>query len=287
MARTARNPVVNIRDILPYEAFVIVGGIATRLYMPERKTDDADILIRASDRATVHERLRAGGAANVEELDLRGSTLRLSGSSWVLADGLSLDVIEGVGAWVERALSQPVTEPATGLPFVALPYLVLLKLDASRAQDVADLSRMLGAAAEPALDEVRQVVGRYMPDALDDVESLRAIGQLEHGAPAPSPMGQEREALRQVVASHLETETKHAAPIAKRKATLLGGAFAQWVATASDDVVGAHYRAIEDAQAPGERKLAMTALFKVAAESDPSLKTAYTAFLDAGRGDWW
>lgn len=181
-ARTARNPVVNIREILGNSEFVVVGGIATRLYMPERMTDDIDVLIRVADRATVHENLGRMGSSLVEELDLRSSTLGLGGSTWTLPDGESLDVIEGAGPWVESALRQPTIEGATQLPIVALPYLVLLKLDASRAQDVADLSRMLGAAADSDYEKVLQVVDLYMPDAVEDVESLRALGKLEFGA---------------------------------------------------------------------------------------------------------
>lgn len=173
---------MDIRDILGSSQFVIVGGMATRLYMPERMTDDIDVLIRAADRATVHERLALMGSRYVEELDLRSSSLGLGGSTWSLADGVSIDVIEGSGPWVESALLHPAIEAATGLPIVALPFLVLLKLDASRAQDVADLSRMLGAAADSDYAEVRQVIGNYMPDADEDVESLRALGKLEFGA---------------------------------------------------------------------------------------------------------
>ena len=38
--------------------------------------------------------------------------------------------------------------PPDGLPIIDLPYLVLMKLSASRTQDLADISRMLGLADE-------------------------------------------------------------------------------------------------------------------------------------------
>lgn len=274
--RTARNPVVNIDEILKHHTFVVVGGIATRLYMPERKTDDIDILIRESERAAVHQALRDAGATYGEELDLRSSTLGLGGSSWTLADGTSLDVIEGRGRWVEEALGTPVVERATLLPFASLPCLVLLKVDASRPQDVADLSRMLGGADEEALRNVYSVVERYMPDAIEDVESLTTLGRLEH---EPG----ERAALRVAVATHVEQESKAAAPIVKQKAALLIEAAEQWIVVASPEVVRAHLRAVEKAPSPGERKLAIQELFKEAAKTDPALKAAYAGFLDCGR----
>ena len=54
-----------------------------------------------------------------------------------------------------------------------------MKLEASRAQDLADVSRMLGGASEGELEPVRQVVGTYMPEAAEDLESLIALGRME------------------------------------------------------------------------------------------------------------
>ena len=53
---------------------------------------------------------------------------------------------------------------AAGLPVLALPYLVLMKLTAMRSQDWADVSRMLGLATETELEQVRDVVRRYSPE---------------------------------------------------------------------------------------------------------------------------
>lgn len=54
-----------------------------------------------------------------------------------------------------------------------------MKLAASRAPDVADLSRMLGAADEATLQRVRDVVQQYRREDLADLESLIALGRLE------------------------------------------------------------------------------------------------------------
>ena len=59
-ARTWRQPVFEIRTILSVP-FVIVGGVATRLYAPERMTDDLDVLIEESCAEKLSEELRGTG----------------------------------------------------------------------------------------------------------------------------------------------------------------------------------------------------------------------------------
>lgn len=55
-----------------------------------------------------------------------------------------------------------------------------MKLQARGVQDLADIARMLGAADEAALQQVRTVIMIYMPDALKDVESMIMLGRLEY-----------------------------------------------------------------------------------------------------------
>lgn len=57
-----------------------------------------------------------------------------------------------------------------------------MKLTAGRLQDLADIGRMLGAAAEPALEAVRRVVRRYRPADGDDLESIIRLGRLDYKA---------------------------------------------------------------------------------------------------------
>ncbi len=54
-----------------------------------------------------------------------------------------------------------------------------MKLWASRAQDVADLSRMLGQADDATLEQVRAVVRAYRDEDLEDLESLILLGKQE------------------------------------------------------------------------------------------------------------
>ena len=151
--------------------FVIVGGVATALYMPQRQTLDIDILIVRDDGPRLYEELRQLG------YEIQGR-LMIGGTTWRGPDGSLLDILESAEPWARDAVHRPNRAP-TGEPVIALPYLVLMKLAASRAQDVADLSRMLGLANDETLQQVRHVVGRYRPDDEADVESLIALGRLE------------------------------------------------------------------------------------------------------------
>jgi len=170
--RTWIHPVTNLKQIIQQTPFVIIGGIATRLYMPERMTLDLDILVLAEDAPRLYQELQQANSQRLGNLSIGGTT-------WQLPDGTILDVIESDEPWVETAISSPQMSPDE-LPIIALPYLVILKLQASRAQDIADISRMLGAADENTLSSVRAQVLTYLPDAVEDLESLIVLGKLEY-----------------------------------------------------------------------------------------------------------
>ncbi len=172
--RTWHYPVTNLKAIIKQAPFVIVGGVATRLYMPERMTLDLDILIKSEDGVLVYQDLEKAGSEKKGELSIPGS-------QWTLADGTSLDVLEVSEPWGSEAVKSPNYSP-DGLPVISLPYLVLMKLLAGRSQDLADISRMLGGATELGLQEVREVICQYLPtSAMEDLESLIVLGQLERG----------------------------------------------------------------------------------------------------------
>jgi hypothetical protein len=96
-----------------------------------------------------------------------------------LSEAQLLDVLEGKDDWVHTAIQHPNSSP-DGLPIIRLPYLVLMKLLAGRSQDLADISRMLGGATEVQLINVKQVIGQYLPSALEDIGSLIILGKLEN-----------------------------------------------------------------------------------------------------------
>ena len=161
-ARTWRRPVFDLRTITEIP-FVVIGGVATRLYAPERMTGDLDILIEAKNADAL--------AADIE---------RAGGSSRCALNGMPLDVRAEDAPWAADAIANPASAP-NGLPVIALTYLVLMKMRASRGIDIGDLTRVLGAADDPALAEVRRVVDAYLPDGVEDLEGLIYLGRLEYG----------------------------------------------------------------------------------------------------------
>lgn len=165
------NPWPDLREILQDIPWAIVGGVATRGYMPERLTQDLDILVMASDGNEVITRLRAAGFSLVADLTFPGYTLSSPG-------GVEVDVLFGDMPWLETALEEPRRDPA-GFPILDLPFLVLTKLAATRAQDVADITRMLGLATDEELDRVRDIVNAFSPEDSEDLETLIFLGKLE------------------------------------------------------------------------------------------------------------
>ena len=168
----------DLRPILKGIDWAIVGGVATRAYMPERMTKDLDIVVQQKDAGSVIKKLEQAGYRIISKLAMPGY-LMLS------PDGTELDVLFGNYPWLKEALDHPGHDPA-GYPVVKLPYLALMKMDAQRAQDWADVSRMLGWASDADLDEVRVVVKQYMPEDVEDLESLIFIGKQEQ-EPPPGP----------------------------------------------------------------------------------------------------
>lgn len=154
---------------------VVVGGVATALYMSQRVTPGLNVLVLSADAPALHDELA--------QLDyIKRGALAIGGTSWESPDGSLLDVLESAEPWARAAIERPNCSP-TGEPVIALPYLALMKLAASRPQDLADLARMLAGASDAVLDEVRAVVRRYRPTDADDLESLVHLGRLELESP--------------------------------------------------------------------------------------------------------
>ncbi len=167
----------DLSPILKGIPWAVIGGVATRAYMPERATQDLDILIARADTKKVRERLLAAGFIYLQDLAIGGAT-------WQSPEGQLLDIVEGSAPWLAEALKKLQADPQ-GLPVLSLPYLVLLKFQASRLQDLADISRMLGLASAEDRQATRQVFARWQPDELDDLKSLITLGDLEAGRDRP------------------------------------------------------------------------------------------------------
>jgi hypothetical protein len=170
--RTAHYGSPDIARHLSDVPYVIVGGLATRLYMQERMTLDADVLVAPANS----ENAVAALARTACE---RTGTLTIGGSTWRLPDGSSLDLIVLREPWTEVAIANSVTGD-DDLPYIALPYLVIMKLTAGRVQDLADITRMLGGASEEGLRQIRQAIHKWLPQDAEDLESMIRLGGLEY-----------------------------------------------------------------------------------------------------------
>ncbi|MBI3954092.1 MAG: hypothetical protein HY330_06230 [Chloroflexi bacterium] len=171
--RTADMQFPDLRPILGPLPWAVAGAVATRLYMPERATRDLDIAVLRRDRAEAERKLTGAGFT-------RQSELAIGGSTWLSPDGTPVDVVELEAPWAAKAIVEAQNNrDSQGLPVLPLPYLVLMKLQAGRVQDLADVTRMLGQADEGVLNATRQLFERHAPEDLDDLESLIALGQLE------------------------------------------------------------------------------------------------------------
>lgn len=177
LARTTRVTYPNIAPILSPLLWAVVGAAATRLYMPERATQDLDVVILTDDAAEARRQLTAAGC-------LYEGELTVGGSSWRMPDGFPLDMLECAEPWARPALEQAqANRDAQGLPVLPLPYLILMKYQAGRVQDLADVTRMLGQASDGQLAAVRQAFTAWLPDEMEDLESLVMLGRMETNPP--------------------------------------------------------------------------------------------------------
>lgn len=163
--------VFNLKSIFIKTPFVITGGMATRLYMRERMTLDIDVMVLSEDVADAETELCQAAC-------VRKGILSIGGSTWTLPDQTELDVIVSEADWAKEAIKHLRTGP-DGQPYIDLPYLALMKLRSGRAQDIADISRMMGNADEASVEKTKQIVGRHFPEDLEDLESLIYLGKLE------------------------------------------------------------------------------------------------------------
>lgn len=171
--RTAFMPWPDLTPLFGPIPWAVVGAAATRLYMPERMTRDFDIAIAVHDAAQARRRLTEAGYTQVAELSIGGARWQKPGEGPVAA-------IEGREPWWDSALAEAQhNRDAQGLPILPLPFLALMKFQASRTIDLGDLTRMLGLADEAGLAAVRAVFEEYAADDLEDIESLITLGKLE------------------------------------------------------------------------------------------------------------
>lgn len=157
--------------------FAVADAVATRLSMPERLTQDIDIVISVAEAEEARRKLAEAGCEHKGDLAIGGST-------WRAPDGNLVAVLEGYESWWPEAISAAqANRDALGLPILPLAYLVLMRLRAGRLQDLAGASRMLGQADENAIASVRALFDRESPEERNDLESFIQLEKLEYQSP--------------------------------------------------------------------------------------------------------
>lgn len=180
MTLPLRRIVSDSLDVILGAPYAVIGGVATRLYLPERVTLDVDVLIRLDDMPRVTAQLRERGERSMGDRPFPYSRLGLIGETWQVIGMAPIDLIAASGFWVEDALANARVDE-TGLMIAPRATLVVLKLDASRGIDQGDLTRLLGSANEADMVAVRTLVAQLLPEDLDDLESYVELGRLEFG----------------------------------------------------------------------------------------------------------
>lgn len=151
--------------------YAVAGGLAVGVYSPERATQDLDLVMVT--RSQMEKRLHELGYTQVGKLSIGGST-------WRLPDGREIDVIDiSNRPWAEKALQEALTTTFHGFSVLPLPYLVLMKLEASRIQDIADIGRMLKYADSELRQHVRSLVTTFNPRDLEDYDQIVLLADLE------------------------------------------------------------------------------------------------------------
>ena len=175
------QPVPALASILAPVPWVLVGGLALRAYMPERMTLDIDILIHERDSEATRSAFVRVGYMVTGQLTIGGFSVQATNSAEP-----AIDVLTRTDAWVDTALAGPSADPA-GYPVLGRPYLILMKLQAGRAQDLADVQRLLAHTPPDERASTRQLVLRFSPDLVEDYDSLCTLADLEFGPPDAAP----------------------------------------------------------------------------------------------------
>ena len=153
--------------------WVLVGGLATRAYMPERVTLDVDILIHETDERTARQEFENAGYQIEGDLSIGGFTAQRGNEAPV-------DILASRAAWVPQALGQP-GQDAAGLPVLGRPYLMVMKLVAGRLQDLTDVQRMLRDTPQDERTSTRKLIQQCARDMAEDFDQLVLIADAEFG----------------------------------------------------------------------------------------------------------
>ena len=170
---------MNPEEIFQDVPFIVIGGVATRAYAPERTTKDIDFMLEHDRFDDGIRQLRKHGFVKRNNLFFPNSSLGLYGEAWT-KETLEVDVISSSQEWCKQAFLGRV-EDQTGLRVIPLAYLVLMKFDSARGIDQADLTRMLGRLDDASIEQIIKVLHRHStePGVADEVRQYAQLGRWE------------------------------------------------------------------------------------------------------------
>ena len=146
--------------------YALIGGHAVTIHGHPRTTEDIDLLVRPEDAGRITEML---GGVRSKPLSIGGFSIRVN--------GVPVDVIAPRQPWVNPAI-EAVKQTRYG-KVISKPFLVLTKLWATRGeQDDTDILYVLRAMNSQEKQQTRTLVFRFLPNDVDDLESMLALATL-------------------------------------------------------------------------------------------------------------
>jgi hypothetical protein len=153
------KPIVKALGINEY---ALVGGQAAIEYGSRRTTVDVDILASSETIREVLQRL----GAKPDPVTIGGFTIVLN--------NVDVDLLHwNDPVWLEDLLDAAVVQ--SGLRIVSRPWLLFLKLLASRDIDIIDIQAVLRGMDDDEVDDARRIITKHAPTELDDFESFVAL----------------------------------------------------------------------------------------------------------------
>ncbi len=170
---------VKPEDIFGELPVLVVGGVATRAYAPERHTKDIDFLVEDERFHEAAQSLSKNGFRKGHDLYFPNTSLGLYGEAWSRGHE-ELDIISTPQEWCHAAFLGR-AEDATGLRVIPLPYLILMKFDSARGIDQGDLTRMLGRLDDAEIERLIATVENCCGDPAfaGDIRQYAQLGRWE------------------------------------------------------------------------------------------------------------
>lgn len=148
--------------------FAVAGGFAVIEHGYERFTKDVHLLVYAADLGRAIEALRAAG--------FHGRRTPIGAKLRDETAGVDVDLLGTASHGDEQALAR--ARRARGLlPVIPLAHLVLMKVEAGRSQDDADVVELLKAGASTAA--IARYLRRTWPELLPRFKRLSAQARAE------------------------------------------------------------------------------------------------------------